>query len=160
MMHGLILSIFFAAITSVALAKRPSVAAFANPKESAGQGAIYSNRGVALPEKLSLAGAFQKSLSFSEPQAGPLPGSPFSDDIQHIVVACNSDPKRLFDFVRNHIEFQPYFASRKGAEQTWLTKSGNEADQAELLVTLLRAAGWAVDYEYGRFFTSNANARA
>ncbi len=73
----------------------------------------------------------------------------YPQDIQNIVRACGGDPVRLFELVRNEVRFQPYRGFRKGPVLTWETKSGNDADQAALLVTLLRAAGYEASYVYG-----------
>ena len=56
--------------------------------------------------------------------------------------ACGGDALRIFDFVRDHVRFQPCFGFRKGANLTWLSHNGNDADQTELLVSVLRAAGY------------------
>jgi YD repeat-containing protein len=85
----------------------------------------------------------------------------YSCDIRSIVSACEGDPKKLFEFVRNHVRFTPYFGFRKGADLTWVTRAGNDADQAELLVTLLRAAGYSsAQYEYGELTVPLPEARA
>ena len=73
----------------------------------------------------------------------------YPQDIQNIVRACGGDPVRLFNLVRNEVRFQPYRGFRKGPELTWQTKSGSDADQAWLLVELLRAAGHTADFYYG-----------
>ncbi len=71
---------------------------------------------------------------------------PDTQRLYTIVNECGADPKRLFDFVSNNIRFDPYWGYRKGPELTWLTKRGNDADQADLLVTLLRLAGFSAKY--------------
>ena len=43
-------------------------------------------------------------------------------------------------YVRDHIVFEPYSGVLKGARGTFLTASGNGADQALLLAALMRAA--------------------
>ena len=81
-------------------------------------------------------------------------------EIQNIVKACNGDPKQLFDIVHNNVRFTPYFGSRKSAEVTWLTKAGNDFDQATLLITLLRAAGYTAYYEHTLAALTYAQAEA
>jgi RHS repeat-associated protein len=97
------------------------------------------------------------------PQFAPLAAMAFeeySSDVQNIVTACESDPKKLFDFVRNNVRFTPYFGFRKGADLTWLTRAGNDADQADLLVTLLKAAGFSsAQFEKGLLTIPLAQAR-
>ena len=75
--------------------------------------------------------------------------SAYSQDIQNIVRACGGDPVRLFNLVRNEVSFQPYRGFRKGPVLTWQTRSGSDADQAWLLVELLRAAGYDAWFYYG-----------
>ncbi|MCR2803637.1 transglutaminase domain-containing protein [Paenibacillus soyae] len=49
-----------------------------------------------------------------------------------------SNPVKLYEYVRNHIDFVPYYGSRKGASGALLEQSGNDMDQASLLISLLR----------------------
>ncbi len=73
----------------------------------------------------------------------------YPQDIQNIVRACGGDVYKIFDLIRNHVEFQPYFGFRKSPEVTWQSRRGNDADQAFLLVECLRAAGFEADFQYG-----------
>ena len=49
---------------------------------------------------------------------------------------------RLFNWVRNNIDYQHYYGLRKGAALTFLEGSGNDFDQSILLADLLVAAGY------------------
>lgn len=51
------------------------------------------------------------------------------------------DPVKIYRHVRNTIRFEPYYGIRKGAEQTLVERAGSDADQAALLIALLRASG-------------------
>ena len=51
------------------------------------------------------------------------------------------DPVRIYEHVRNTIAFEPYYGVRKGADQTLAESAGSDADQAALLVALLRESG-------------------
>lgn len=51
------------------------------------------------------------------------------------------DPVRIYAYVHNNISFEPYYGIRKGADQTLAEKSGSDADQAALLIALLRDSG-------------------
>jgi len=44
----------------------------------------------------------------------------------------------MYEYVRNNIDFEPYYGSRKGAAGTLAHKSGNDYDQASLLIAMLR----------------------
>ncbi|MDD2850685.1 MAG: transglutaminase domain-containing protein [Desulfuromonadaceae bacterium] len=50
-------------------------------------------------------------------------------------------PVKLYEWVRNNIEFVPTWGSIQGANMTLLTKQGNAFDSASLLIALLRASG-------------------
>jgi hypothetical protein len=52
-----------------------------------------------------------------------------------------NDPVRIYEFVRNELEFQNYFGLMKGPEATLLSGGGSDYDLAALLVSLLRASG-------------------
>lgn len=52
------------------------------------------------------------------------------------------DWARCYLFVRNQIRFTPYPGILRGPERTLLDREGNAADQALLLVALLRASGY------------------
>ncbi|MBK8478805.1 MAG: hypothetical protein IPL39_21730 [Opitutaceae bacterium] len=73
----------------------------------------------------------------------------YPQDLQNIVRACGGDALKLFEIVRNEVRFQPYRGFRKGPVLTWQTKSGSDADQSQLLVELLHAAGYEAFYYYG-----------
>jgi hypothetical protein len=60
-----------------------------------------------------------------------------------------NDPVRIYEWVRNEIRFEPYLGVRKGAAGTLFERSGNDADQAALLVALLRAADIPARYIHG-----------
>src|SRR6185436_10902928 len=63
-------------------------------------------------------------------------------------------------FVHTQVTPQLYYGSKKGAAQTLAELSGNDFDQASLLIALLRAAGHPARYEYGTVSLSAAQALA
>lgn len=71
-------------------------------------------------------------------------------EIHALARGLDNDPKKIFDYVHNHIDFVPYFGSKKGAQLTLLERSGNDWDQSALLVALLRDAGYDASYQFGR----------
>src|SRR5687767_9851692 len=91
----------------------------------------YSRRSMESPAEPRIAPNEAKGASSKKSQIGAqamaveasLAGT-YSSDLQNIVTSCESDPKKLFDFVRNNIRFTPYFGFRKGPDLTWLTRSG------------------------------------
>jgi RHS repeat-associated protein len=68
-----------------------------------------------------------------------------------IVVKANElqTPLRIFQFVRDEIEHELYFGSKKGALGTLWSGRGNDLDQASLLIGLLRARGFKARYVIG-----------
>jgi RHS repeat-associated protein len=91
-------------------------------------------------------------------QFGPLtqnvPSTPIAEaitpDIQALADGLQDDPVRIFNYVHDHIRHDLYFGSKKGAELTYLEKSGNDFDQCALLVALLHAAGYTnTAYNFG-----------
>lgn len=81
--------------------------------------------------------------------------SPFSDDIQNLARALQHDPRRIYEFVRNNIEYSPYFGYLKGPGLTLLERSGNDFDQAALTIELLRASGYTANFVYGQMSIPN-----
>jgi RHS repeat-associated protein len=95
--------------------------------------------------------------SYADPQAAP-PGpgdleatseAPLSAPILEQAAALGYDYARIYDFVRNDVATEWYAGSLKGAEETLRQRSGNDVDQASLLLALLRASGLACRYVQG-----------
>jgi len=55
----------------------------------------------------------------------------------------------IFQYVHNKIDLEPSAASTKGALGTYLDQSGGSFDQASLLVSLLRSAGYTAQFVVG-----------
>lgn len=70
-------------------------------------------------------------------------------EIQALAKGLRNDPLRIFEYVHNYIGYECYYGSKKGAHMTLLEGSGNDMDQAALLVALLRAAGHTASYAHG-----------
>jgi RHS repeat-associated protein len=70
-------------------------------------------------------------------------------EIVELARGLDNDPVRLFEFVHNHIRYEPYYGSLKGATRTLLDRAGNDCDQASLLVALLRQSGVETKFAYG-----------
>ena len=47
-------------------------------------------------------------------------------------------PIEMYEYILNNITFEPYYGSRKGAIGTFEQNSGNDIDQASLLISMLR----------------------
>jgi RHS repeat-associated protein len=86
-----------------------------------------------------------------------------SQPIEIITLAASlkCDPDLIFEYVYNNIEYEPLFGSNKGALGALLDQRGNDIDQAQLLVALLSAAGFAssqINYQYGYIRVNGAQA--
>ena len=81
-----------------------------------------------------------------------------TDEIAALARALQHDPKLIYEYVCNHIDYVPYFGSLKGATLTLLELSGNDFDQASLMIALLRASGFTAQYVYGQMTIPSYNA--
>lgn len=70
----------------------------------------------------------------------PLTAATVTPEISALARALKYDPKLIYEYVRNNVEYVPYFGSLKGATLTYLEGSGNDFDQASLMISLLRAS--------------------
>ncbi|MCK4507044.1 MAG: hypothetical protein KAU27_00785, partial [Desulfuromonadales bacterium] len=96
------------------------------------------------------------TLSYVSADLQGAPEAPIStliaEQAKAIAVAAgtqNWDPVAIYEWVKNNIETEWYFGVMKGAEETLRQGSGNDADQAALLVALLRAANYPARYVRG-----------
>jgi RHS repeat-associated protein len=62
-------------------------------------------------------------------------------EIAALAAALGKDPVKIFNYVRNQIDYEHYYGLRKGSVLTLLEGSGNDFDQCKLLADLLTAAG-------------------
>ncbi|MFH0953476.1 MAG: RHS repeat-associated core domain-containing protein [Verrucomicrobiota bacterium] len=69
-------------------------------------------------------------------------------NIKALAYGLQNDPARIFEYVRNCIDYSIYHGSRNGATATLLAKRGNDLDQCSLLIALLRAADASTDAHY------------
>ena len=70
-------------------------------------------------------------------------------EIVELARGLKHDPKLIFDYVRNHIDYVPTFGSVNGATATLLAGRGNDFDQASLFIALMRASGYTANYIIG-----------
>ena len=69
-----------------------------------------------------------------------LPADPMPH-VRELARGLDGDWEACFRFVRDNVAFSPYRGFLRGAERTLLDRAGNDADQALLLLELLRASG-------------------
>jgi RHS repeat-associated protein len=79
-------------------------------------------------------------------------------EIQALARALGNDPVRIFEWVRNTIDFVPYNGLKRGAHLTYLERSGNDFDTCALLVALLQASGVSrssLSYHFANVWITN-----
>jgi hypothetical protein len=77
-----------------------------------------------------------------------------SNEIIELARALGNSPDNIYDFVANYVDTVFMFGAQKGALGAIVDKSGTPFDQAELMVMLLRQAGYTAVYQFGtRSFT-------
>jgi hypothetical protein len=75
--------------------------------------------------------------------------TPKTQEIRDLSQKLGGTPVALYEYVRNVYIYEPYAGSTKGAVQTLKEKTGNEWDQASLLIALYRASGIPARYVVG-----------
>ncbi|MEW6683731.1 MAG: transglutaminase-like domain-containing protein, partial [Nitrospirota bacterium] len=73
----------------------------------------------------------------------------FTPEIQALAIELEHNPVKIYNWVRNSIDFVPTYGSIQGAHMCLLTKQCNDMDTASLLIALLRASGIAARYVMG-----------
>jgi len=117
--------------------------------EVAGPGWIM---GTAAPVAISTTGTSPRVLAAAAfpPACDPAGSSPpATPEIMELARALRHDPKLIYEYVHDHVDYVPYYGSLKGATLTYLDGSGNDADQASLMVALLRASGFPARFVFG-----------
>lgn len=98
----------------------------------------------------------QLTLPASVDSPNPLPedyeasiDAPITPEIQALADRLDNDPAKIHWWVRENIRYEPYYGAMQGAEQTLVSRMGNDIDTASLLISLLRASGYPSRYVYG-----------
>jgi transglutaminase-like putative cysteine protease len=102
---------------------------------------------VAASEPLLLAQAVQDL-----PTAADLSETPevqFTQDIRNLATQLGNKPTKIFEWVRNNIEFVPSYGSIQGADMCLQSRQCNAMDTASLLIALLRVSNFPARYAYG-----------
>ncbi|TAL58169.1 MAG: transglutaminase domain-containing protein, partial [Nanoarchaeota archaeon] len=73
----------------------------------------------------------------------------FTPEVQAKVAELGNSPVALYEYVRNHFTYEPYYGSLKGSQQTLLEMAGNDIDLASVLIGLMRAANIPARYSCG-----------
>jgi hypothetical protein len=70
-------------------------------------------------------------------------------EIQALAASLGNQPLKIYDWVRNNVEFVPTYGSVQGSQMTLEAKRGNAFDISSLLIALLRSAGVSARYATG-----------
>lgn len=96
------------------------------------------------------------ALPAMQPPATPTPEDlaetedvQITQPIRDLAAALENNPVKIFNWVRNNVEFVPSYGSIQGSDLALQTKRGNAFDTASLLIALLRAANIPARYVYG-----------
>ena len=81
-----------------------------------------------------------------------IPASDFAR-IKELARGLDYDWEKCYRFVRDNIAYAPYFGILRGPDRTLLDREGNDADQAFLLLALLRASGHTATVSHVNFTT-------
>jgi hypothetical protein len=73
----------------------------------------------------------------------------FTGDIVSKAAELDNDPRAIYEWVRNSVEFAPTHGSIQGADYCLQTMQCNATDTASLLIALLRASNIPARYAYG-----------
>ncbi|MBI5746886.1 MAG: transglutaminase [Nitrospirae bacterium] len=73
----------------------------------------------------------------------------FTQEIKDLATSLNHNPVKIYNWVRNNIDFVPTYGSIQGANMCLLTKQCNDMDTASLLIALLRTSGISARYVMG-----------
>ncbi|MDH4163570.1 MAG: hypothetical protein OEW15_12905, partial [Nitrospirota bacterium] len=76
------------------------------------------------------------------------PDVQFTPEIQAKAQEIGGNPVKIYEWVRNNIEYAPTYGSIQGADQCLQSKICNDMDTASLLIALLRTSGIAAKYQY------------
>ena len=70
-------------------------------------------------------------------------------EIRSLAASLGNQPVRIYDWVRNNVEYYPTYGSVQGSQMTLDAARGNAFDTASLLIALLRAANVPARYVIG-----------
>lgn len=83
-----------------------------------------------------------------------------AENIVELARALKYDVDNIYAFVYENIEFLPTFGSQKGAWGTLVDGMGNSFDQSELMIELLREAGYTANFLYSELELTEAEVAA
>jgi RHS repeat-associated protein len=128
-------------------------------------GAILPYRSLSWPQVAPQPGAAITPAYLTAPVAAPqaadlaeTPDTLLTDAIRNQAAALSRDAIAIFEFVQNSVRSEFYYGAMKDASDTLGQLSGNDTDQASLLVALLRASQVPARYVRGVIRLTGAQA--
>ena len=116
----------------------------------------YAQRALAANQVLgdrrgAKAGPLQGAMLSATTQVTMLSATTETPEITELARALQHDPKLIYEYVHNHIDYVPYFGSLKGATLTYLDGSGNDRPFAgKRLHSQLRIRYYDYSFNSGR----------
>jgi len=136
--------------------------------EIAGPGWITESAPLVSPSDVDTYYSSQSLVSSTQPQTLSLTtasvttassvASVSDPEITELARGLQNDPALIYAYVLNYIDYVPYYGHLRSAMLTLLERSGNDFDQAELLIALLRAAGYTAVFVHGTMTIPTMNA--
>ena len=111
------------------------------------------NRGVTKTGKVSTTLKSAQRVSGDAAAMGPA-------SVAELARALKNDPDLIYEYVRNNIEYYPSWGVQKGDLGTILDNQGTSFDQASLMVSLLRQAGYTASFVKGRINLTAADVQS
>ncbi|MCF6249897.1 MAG: DUF6531 domain-containing protein [Methylococcaceae bacterium] len=71
-------------------------------------------------------------------------------EIVELARALRHDPQLIYEYVHDNIRYTPVYGVTRGPVGTILDREGNDFDQAELMVALLRESGFSASFIHGQ----------
>ncbi len=97
-------------------------------------------------------GTLNLAQAVGAPTADDLAQTPdvqFTSEIRAKAQELGYNPVKIYEYVRNNIEYAPLYGSIQGADQCLQSKICNDFDTASILIALLRVSGISARYVYG-----------
>jgi transglutaminase-like putative cysteine protease len=89
------------------------------------------------------------SLTPNDADLLPTEDVQITEEIKALAEQLEHHPVKIFNWVRNNIEYLPTYGSIQGSQMTLDNQRGNAFDTASLLIALLRASNIPARYAYG-----------
>ncbi len=134
------------------LTREEWVKAFSAPPSNAAPSKNQADASKAALQSAGAASAPMVSFATAPPTAADLAETievKFTPDIRQLADSLCKTPVKIFNWVRNNLEFVPTWGSIQGAQLCLENRAGNAFDTSSLLIALLRYSGIPARYQMG-----------